>query len=218
MALATLSQARTLGGIGAILVFIPFVSVIGYILIIIAVKDIADYLQDRSIFNNVLIAAVAGIIGAIAGAVVIVGVVTTAFVLGVSSFLGIVTGLLIVWVFLIASAIFLRRAYATIAERLGVGLFRTAATLYLVGAALTIVFVGFILLFIAEILQAISYFSIPEQFTTQATGWAPGSAVPPPSAASMPPLTAGATKFCTSCGSSIPASATFCVNCGAKQP
>jgi uncharacterized membrane protein len=219
-ALATLSQAKTLGGIGAILIFIPFVSFVGYILVIIAVKDIADELQDRSIFNNILIAAATGIVGAIAGGIVIIGVVGTAFIVGVSAILGVITGLLIVWVFLIISALFLRRAYATIAARLGIGLFRTAATLYLIGAALTIVLVGFVVLFFAEILQAVAYFSIPDQLTTQSTatqstGWIPGPAAP--ATPSMLPQD-GATKLCTYCGSKIAASATFCNNCGAKQP
>ena len=65
--MATLSQAKTLGGVGSILIFIPFVSIVGYILIIVAVKDISDDLQDKSIFRNVVIAAATGIVGAIAG-------------------------------------------------------------------------------------------------------------------------------------------------------
>jgi len=62
-------RVKTLGGIGSILVFIPFVSLVGYILVIVAVKDISDDLQDKKIFDNVLIAAVTGIVVvAIAGA------------------------------------------------------------------------------------------------------------------------------------------------------
>jgi uncharacterized membrane protein len=213
--MATLSQAKTLGGIGAILIFIPVVSLVGYILVIIAVKDIADDLQDRSIFNNILIAAVTGIVGAIAGGIVIIAVLGTALIVGISTILGVITGLLVVWVFLIVSAIFLRRAYATIAARLGIGLFKTAATLYLIGAALTIVLVGFIVLFFAEILQAVAYFSIPDQLTTQSTGWVPDPAAP--ALIAISPLD-GATKFCTNCGGKIAASATFCNNCGARQP
>jgi uncharacterized membrane protein len=162
--MASLSPVKTLGGIGSILVFIPFVSLVGYILVIVAVKDISDELQDKKIFDNVLIAAVTGIVVAIAGASVIVfGTIWAAFTQGLSAIFGVGTGLLIAWVFLIISAIYLRRAYDTMSQRLGVSSFRTAATLYLVGAILTIVLIGFVLLFVGQILQAAAYFSIPER-------------------------------------------------------
>jgi uncharacterized membrane protein len=213
--MATLSQAKTLGGVGSILVFIPFVSIVGYILVIIAVKDISDDLHDRTIFNNVVIAAVTGIVGALAGGFFFVfGAITAAAAFTVSGILGVITGLLVVWIALIISAIFLKRAYDTMGQKLGVGMFRTAATLYLVGAALTIVFVGFILLLIGQIVQAVAYFSIPDQVPAQAGTGALGSTAAPPS---MAPL-ADATKFCVSCGNKIAANATFCNTCGAKQP
>jgi len=224
--MAGLSQAKMLGGIGSILIFIPFVSLVGYILIIVAVKQISDELQDRTMFNNILIAAISGIIGAFIAGFIVISVITSllantsaAAVSPPTDVFGAVFGaiatLLVVWIAMIVSAVFLRRAYDTIAQRLGVGTFRTAATLYLIGAALTVVLVGFLLLFIAEILQAIAFFSIPDQPPVQGTAGTPGPmGAPPPSM--LPP--GGATKFCVSCGSKISASATFCNNCGAKQP
>lgn len=213
--MATLSQSKMLGGIGSILIFIPFVSLVGYILLIVAVKDISDYLQDRSIFNNIVVAAVAGIVGALAAAGgVFLGVLSSSFTFGVSGVLGILGGLIVAWIFLVVSAVFLRRAYDTMGQKLGVGTFRTAATLYLVGAALTIIFVGLLVLFVAEIVQAVAYFSIPDQPSAPAAG-APAAPAAP---ISSPPLTGGATKFCSSCGAKISAAATFCNTCGAKQP
>jgi len=213
--MATLSQAKTLGGVGSILVFIPFVSIVGYILVIIAVKDISDDLHDGTIFRNLVIAAITGIVGALAGGFILVfGAVTAAATFTVSGFLGLITGLLVVWIALIISAVFLKRSYDTMGQKLGVNMFKTAATLYLVGAALTIVFVGFIVLFIAQVLQAVAYFSIPDQPPAQAGGGAPGTmAAAPPTAPQ-----AGATKFCVSCGTRLAANATFCNACGAKQP
>jgi uncharacterized membrane protein len=214
--MANLSQAKTLGGVGSILIFIPFVSIVGYILIIVAIKDISDGLQDKTIFRNVVIAAVTGIVGALAGASVFVfGAVTGVLTRGVSAFLGVAVGLLVVWAFLIVSAVFLRRAYNSMAKELGVSTFSTAATLYLVGAALTIVLVGFILLFVAEIVQAVAYFSIPNQPPAQGVGAPAGPTVAPSS--SMPPPPGGPTKFCTNCGTKISPTATFCYSCGAKQ-
>ncbi|HVC27217.1 MAG TPA: DUF996 domain-containing protein [Nitrososphaerales archaeon] len=200
--MATLSQAKTLGGVGSILIFIPFVSLLGYIFIIVAVKEISDDLKDKTIFNNVLIAAVTGIVGALAGAAVFVfGAVTGILTAGMSAFFGVITGLLVVWVFLVVSAVFLRRAYDSMSKELGVKMFDTAATFYLVGAALTIVFVGFILLFVAEIMQAVAYFSIPDQLPAQGAGASTGQAAAP--SPSMPPPD-GPTKFCASCGAKQP--------------
>jgi uncharacterized membrane protein len=214
--LATLSSAKTLGGVGSILIFIPFVSVIGYILIIVAVKDISDDLKDKSIFTNVVISAVTGIVGAVAGAFVIfLGVFASGFTFGVSGIAGVIGGLLVTWIALIVSAVFLKRAYDSMGKELGVGTFRTAAILYLVGASLTIVLVGFLVLFIAEILQAVAFFSIPDRPPVQPPGGATG---PMGSPAPMMSVPGDATKFCVNCGSKIAASATFCNSCGAKQP
>lgn len=216
--MASLSNAKTLGGVGSILIFIPFVSLVGYILLIVAVKDISDDLQDRTIFNNIVIAAAAGIVGALAVAGgVILGLLSSGFTFErASGVVGVLGGLFVAWIALIVSAIFLKRAYDTMGARLGVGTFKTAATLYLVGAALTIVFIGLLVLFVAEIVQAVAYFSIPSQPPTQGAGPSVASAgpaaAPPPS---MPPQ--GAAKFCTSCGTKISPTATFCYSCGAKQ-
>ena len=127
----------------------------------------------------------------------------------------VLVGLAVVWVMLLVSAVYVRRSYGAIASKLNVGMFGTAGMLYLVGAATTIVLVGFLLLFIAQILVVVAFFSLPNQLPTQATG---GSSGPTPAAPESMPPPGGATKFCTSCGTKISPSATFCYNCGAKQP
>jgi uncharacterized membrane protein/ribosomal protein L40E len=225
--LADLSQAKLLGGIGSILIFIPFISIIGYVLLIVAVKDISDFLGDRTIFNNIVVAAVAGIIGAVAGGVVVViGVLLSGATFGISNFASLGVGLVIAWITLVVSAFFLRRAYDSIASGLSVGTFRTAATLYLVGAVLTVVFVGFIILFVAEIVQAVAYFSIPEEIPPHKLGGSStisstmSSPPAPPMTTTMTAPTVAASaaeKFCTSCGTRLSPTATFCYSCGAKQ-
>ena len=47
--------------------------------------------------------------------------------------------------------------------KLNVGMFHTTGLLYLIGAELTIIFVGLVTVFIAEILQIVAFFSISEQ-------------------------------------------------------
>jgi len=206
--LSKMGTAKTLGGVGSILELIPFVSIVGYILTLVAVKYVSDELQDSSIFNNMLYAVITGIVGAVVGFLVLLGGFRSpAFTSGMSGIAGAIGFLAVAWIALIISAIFIRRAFGTMAGRLDIRTFRTAGTLYLVGAALTIVLVGFIILFVAYIYQVISFFSIPE------TAQAPTPATP---AAPAQPLQG--MKYCPSCGAQMPAASTFCPSCGAKQP
>ena len=200
--MATLGQAKTLGGVGSILVLLSFVpyagpvlSIVGFILILIAVKYISEVIGDPKVFNNMIIAVVLAIVGVAVGAVVLFGAVYSLVGLGnfgsltpgttpPSGFFGliaaIIIGLVVIWIFYLIASIFLKRGYDTIATRLNVGSFHTTGLLYLIGAALTIIFVGIIIIFIAEILQIVAFFSIPEQMP-MAPQPMPGQMGPPPS-------------------------------------
>ncbi len=203
--MSKLGDAKTLGGIGSILLLVPGVNIVGYILILIATKYVSDELGDKSIFDNMLYAVIAGIVGAAAAAFIIfTGAVFSAVTFSTSAIAGIVVGLAIAWIALIVSAMFIRRAYDTMATRLNIGTFRTAGMLYFIGAILIIILVGFLLLFVAAILQIIAFFAIPDI--------APGMQ-PQPMAATSPQQ---GVKYCPSCGTQLAASATFCSKCGAK--
>jgi uncharacterized membrane protein len=207
--LGRLSDAKTLGGIGSILEIIPFLSIVGYILVLISVKFISDEVKDGSIFSDMIIAVVAGIVGAAAGAFVLIfSGIFSVFTAGLSAIFGALAVLAIVWIALIVSSIFVRRAYNNIATKLNIGTFRTAGTLYFVGAILTIILVGFIILFIAYIVQVVAFFSIQESLPTAPAGMA---------AAPAGTVSMGA-KYCPSCGAQVPSSTAFCPKCGAKQP
>jgi len=59
------SEARTLGGVGAILVLLSFVpsigallGLVGFVMILFAVKYISDDFKDGTIFNNMLYAVI----------------------------------------------------------------------------------------------------------------------------------------------------------------
>src|SRR5881398_1515805 len=76
--MASLGQAKTLGGVGSILVLLSpiptagaVLSIVGFIMILIAVKYIADILGDQKIFNNMIIAVILAIIGIVVGVVVV---------------------------------------------------------------------------------------------------------------------------------------------------
>jgi uncharacterized membrane protein/ribosomal protein L40E len=223
--MGSLSSAKTLGGVGGILVFFPFLSVVGWILILLATKEISESVQDKSIFDDALLAGITAVIGA----VVFVALLSLPrpsvgfFAFGGSSLFP--SFLLILgafWVFTIISAIFLKRSYEKIAQRLNVNAFATTGLLYLIGAALTIVLVGFLILLIALVFQVVAYFSIQDR--PPSPGWgqpAPQSFPPSPMTQQQPALAQQSSvesKFCSNCGAKLPRIAVFCISCGAKQP
>ena len=225
--MASLSSAKTLGGVGGILVFFPVLSLVGWILILLAPKEISASVQDKTIFDDALLAGITAVIGAVVFAFVFALAVFTgsargSFVSGPFAFSGVFLGVLaLFWVFTIISAIFLKRAYEKIARRLNVSAFATAGSLYLMGAALTIVLVGFLILLIALIVQVVAYFSIQDRPPT------PGRIQPAPQTFAPSPVTQQPaippqqppieSKFCSKCGAKLTSVAVFCTSCGAKQ-
>jgi uncharacterized membrane protein len=203
--LGKLSDSKMLGGIGSILQIIPFLSIVGYILTLIAVKYVSDEVHDSTIFNDMLLAVITGIVGVVLGAFVFFfGSLSSIYTAGVGAIAGGIAFLVIVWIALIVSSIFVRKAFDKMADKLGVGTFRTAGMLYFIGALLTIILVGFVLLFVAFILQVVAFFSIPES--------------PPGMQPATQTMAQPGFKFCPSCGTQIPVASGFCPKCGAKQP
>lgn len=191
--------SKYLGGIGAILMFIGvlplfaysgIISLVGLILVLIALKGLADYYKEGGIFNNALY----GVITAIVGGVVFVGVVFFALVDFLAEFglavgnvaewstelsqvdwttidfsiIGnfaayIFLGLIVLFVFVIITAVLLRKSLGLLSTKTGVGLFGTTGLLILIGAVLTIIAVGLILIWIAMLLLAVAFFSIKPQ-------------------------------------------------------
>src|SRR6266516_4807126 len=207
--MSSLSTAKVLGGVGGIFAIIPGISLVGWILILVAMKEISDVTQDRTIFDDALIAGITAVIGAIT---FVVFLRTGAFGL-LSTF----------WLLLIVSSIFLKRAYDKIAQRLNVGAFATAGLLYLIGALTVIVVVGFLILLTAMGFQIVAYFSIQDQPSPLLyPGYQPPQQMPTPipqviQPQATPPQPVPEFKFCFKCGTRLPASAVYCTNCGTKQ-
>ena len=190
--MALLSDAKTLGGIGSILVLLTvapsvgwILGIVGFIMILVAISKISQAVNDKKIYDNML-ASVILAIGAIAvGALTVIGSIYK--VLGMGSFVGpdfvlssnITTGdwiglvataaggIIAVWLILLVSAVFIRRSFNSIASKLNIKMFETAGLVYLIGAATAIIGVGFILLFVAEILLVVSFFEINPVQETQ---------------------------------------------------
>jgi uncharacterized membrane protein len=75
-------SSKTLGGVGALLLFIGFIPqlgsytfgalpLVGLILLLVGMKGLADYYKETGIFNNVLYGTVAGIAGVVVFAAVL---------------------------------------------------------------------------------------------------------------------------------------------------
>lgn len=184
--MASLSEAKTLGGIGSILVLLTpipnfgfVIGIIGFILTLIAVKFISTSVGERRIFGDMVYSIILAIIAMVVLAVTVIGAVFAYF--GYTAVMSptfgqnvqpghivaliatVIPGLVAVWALLIASAVFLRRSYSLTAQRLNVGMFDTAALVYLIGAITAIIFIGLILIIVAEILFAVAFFSIDER-------------------------------------------------------
>ncbi len=214
---------------GGIFAIIPGISLVGWILILVAMKEISDVSQDRTIFDDALIAGITAVIGAITFVVFLAsgafgGIITLGLIdFGVFGVLGALAILGIFWLFLVVSSIFLKRAYDKIAQRLNVGAFATAGLLYLIGALTVIVLVGFLILLIAMIFQIVAYFSIPDQpAPAPYPGFQPPQQIPTPMPQVIPPQSTPLQptpefKFCFKCGTRLPASAVYCTNCGTRQ-
>jgi uncharacterized membrane protein len=197
----TPESTKTIGGIGAILLFLGFIPIpysgiialVGFILVIVALYGFANIYNERGIFNNFVYGIIAGIVGVvIAGAVAVVSVLTTLANLlyqlypgwngdwltlsgltpdvsniAMSDVLPLLGGLLFVflvlWISIIIAAFFERRSLNALSAKTGVGLFSTAALLLFIGAILTIVLIGILLIWISVLLIAIAFFQIKAQ-------------------------------------------------------
>ena len=165
--MSNLASSKDLAGIGAILCFIPPVSIIGIILVLIGMKGLSEHYKDDSIYHNALMAVLFGVIGLVALAVGFIAVIVT----GVSSSLafgaggalfGLLSGvllLIIIFIFFVLMAMYLRKAFNSLAQKSGEHLFETAGTLLFIGAILVIVFgIGLIIMVIAWIIALIAFF------------------------------------------------------------
>ena len=174
--MASLSSAKTLGGIGSILALFPAISIVGWILILLSLKEISDLGQDKSIFKNAIVGTLTAIVCSVVFLVLLLDGAAFAFILalvgltvdfGPGGFLGAFATFGVFYASAIVSGIFLKQAYDKSTQNLKVGQFATSGLLYLVSAITSILVVGFLTFLIAFIYQIIAFFSIrvPPQIT-----------------------------------------------------
>jgi uncharacterized membrane protein len=208
-------SGKTLGGIGALLMvigsFVPFVSLVGIILLLIGLKRLADYYKNNGIFQNALYGLIFGIVGIVAAALVILSLVFSfaiAPIGGFAFFGGIIVALIVAFIFYLLTAIFYKKSFDILAEQTGEKMVGTAGLLLLIGAVLTIIIIGLLIMFIAWIVLTVAFFSIkmPETFQVAA----PVTQPQPPVAVSTDK------KYCRHCGGENKTDSVFCEYCGGK--
>jgi uncharacterized membrane protein len=221
----TLESSKTLGGVGAILILVGtlatsysygVITLVGVILVFIALNGLANFYKERSIFSYAIYSLVAGIVGVVASVAAILYIIfdtktftnlleklypnwngnwstigsaisghtaqTANITTGdITSIIGAVfLVLVILWVFAIVAAFFARRSLKTLSTKTSVGLFSTGGLLLLIGAFLTIIGIGFILMWIAALLIAIAFFQIKPQSEQPVTTMTPPPSTPTP--------------------------------------
>ena len=205
----SLESNKNLGGIGAILLAIPFLNLIGIILVLIAMKGMAEYYDEDEIFKNALYGFIFGFIGVIALVALILmfafGIAVTSPVTSPTTlpFAGIgllIITILILYGFSLIGAIFYKKSLDTLSKKSGEQIFTTAGLILLIGAAIPVI--GEILKFVAWIMAAVGFFNIKEK--TQ------------PIQSKEPALPVENKKFCTYCGAPLQPEASFCQKCGKK--
>jgi uncharacterized membrane protein len=186
------------------------IALVGLILLLVALYGLANYYKESGIFNNSIYGIIAAIVGAvIAGVVVVVSVLTnlknflyqiypgwngdwsklsgmtptTSNITwsAVQPLLeGLILALVVLWIFIIFATFFARRSLKTLSAKASVGLFSTAGQLLFIGAFLTIILVGFLLMWIAVLLIAIAFFQIKPQPEQPAATMVPPPPTPTP--------------------------------------
>lgn len=171
------------------------IGVAGIVMVLIAIGKISQVVSDKSIYANMKNALVLGA-GATAvvavGAIVTLYSFVRAGLLTRPSFgpgfqfhpsptfgsfpplqlftepvLAVIGIVVVAWAMLVVSAVFVRRSYRTTSSKLNISMFDTAGLLFLVGVATAIIGIGIVLIFVAEILLSISFFSLPEGLAAQ---------------------------------------------------
>ena len=135
----SLESNKTLGGIGAILLAIPFLSLIGIILVLVAMKGMAEHYKDDEIFTNALYGFIFGIVAVLALVSVII-----MFGLGFAvispiytPFAGvglIIVAFIVLYLFSLISAIFYKKSLNNLSGKSNEQMFNTAGLILLLGA------------------------------------------------------------------------------------
>lgn len=157
--------------IGAFLCLVAWV--VAIVLLVLAFRRISELYGRPDIFKNVLIwiglsilASIFVVFVAIIALVVVFALFATAGGIeeltgvGIAALALLLLFLIAGWVVFVASAFFFYKATAATAEVTSNDVFKLAGLAYLAGAVLAVVLIGSLVLFIAEILLVVAFFTL----------------------------------------------------------
>lgn len=181
-----------LGAIFMVLIIIPQIGgllmLLGIIFLLIALKGYADTYKENGIFENALYTIVFEIIGAVVFIAILLfvalGFLSTLGITNITDFASwqavdwqqavnidnilpfiaqIVIALVVLFAFTIFAALYFRKSMNALSTKTGVHLFHTTGTVFFVGAFLTIILVGFLIIWISFVLLVISFYESKPQ-------------------------------------------------------
>jgi uncharacterized membrane protein len=223
----TFESNKILAGVGALLAaignFTPFsgpigiVHIVGIALVLIAIRGLADDYKDPSIFKRSfngficsLISAAAFIAAtALAIAPFTRGFFTTHPLISIFAIGAGIAAWIVGAVFVIIAALNYRNAFDKLAVKSSEPLLRTGGLILLIGAALSIIFAGFFVMFVAWLILAVGFFQLrlPSAQNQNATPFTPQTSLIGSN---------GQVTFCSFCGAENRLEATFCTHCGRR--
>jgi uncharacterized membrane protein len=182
-----LRNLKTMGGIGAILLLI--FPLVGFILILIAVRQLSDDIKREDIFRDFLICTIISSLALILGVFVIFFSTWVGFMVWISSpspsmpqppttypptpkfapeepgifFLFFAVIFLLSWAINSVASYFAQRGFLSLADITGERNFSLSGRLLFLGALLYIILVGFVVYLVGIIFAIISFFSLPDR-------------------------------------------------------
>jgi uncharacterized membrane protein len=162
-----LREIKLLGGIGSVCMLA--MPVAGFVLLLVALKKLADATGKEKIFRDFFVATVISLVFLFA---LYIGWMAFFFLFAHTppqppEDLRFALHFLIIWVLAwiagILFAIYVSRSLEALAKITGEKMFNTATLLIFIGAILTIILVGLIVLFIGLIYLIIAFFSLPDK-------------------------------------------------------
>lgn len=176
-----------LGAIFMVLIIIPQIGgllmLLGIIFLLIALKGYADTYKENSIFENALYTIVFEIIGAVVFIAILLfvafGFLSTLGITNITDFASwqavdwqeavnianilpfiaqIIIALVVLFAFTIFAALYFRKSMNALSTKTGVHLFHTTGTVFFVGAVLTIILIGFLIIWVSFVLLVISFY------------------------------------------------------------
>ena len=219
--MSSLENSKVLAGIGTLLLVfmaVPIVGILGIILLVMGLKGLSEYYKDDNIYRSAIWGVIYGVIGIVALSAGVFGSVLGSMFSGIGAgsgigaLFGLIAFLLVLvmaFIFFLLMAMKFRRCFNAVADRSGEQLFRTAGTLLFIGAILTIILVGVVLIFIAWIIATIAFLSL--RSTPQPYGYVSTQT------ATQTPIVQ-ATGYCPNCGAPTDQNTLFCSHCGRQLP